>query len=64
MDTNRYAYNRTEERIIEKLNTLTNPETFYNDVRKFTRNIHSDRLINTWEIFTEIRHNELTGKED
>ena len=63
MDANRYAYNRTEAKIIEKLNTLTNPETFFEDVRKFTKNIHSDRLINIWECFSEIRHAEITGKE-
>ena len=63
MDANKYAYNKTEEKIIEKLNTLTNPETFYNDVRKLTRNTHSDRLINIWECFSEIRHTEITGKE-
>lgn len=61
MDVYRYAYNKTEAKIIEKLNSLHNPETFFNDVRRFTKNIHTDRLINIWECFSDIRYAEITG---
>lgn len=62
MDIYKYAYNKTEAKIIEKLNMLNNPETFFNDVRRFTKNIHTNRLINIWECFSEIRYNEITEK--
>ena len=49
---------------IEKLNNLTNSETFYKDVIKFTKNIHSDHGIRQWERLSEIRNAELElGKE-
>lgn len=62
MDIYKYAYNKTEAKIIEKLNTLNNPETFFNDVRRFTRQITTDHNIKTWERFSEIRYNEITEK--
>ena len=62
MDIYKYAYNKTEEKIIKKLNSLNNPETFFNDVRRFTRQITTDHNIKTWERFSEIRYNEITEK--
>ena len=60
-----YAITKYECHVIDKLNSLNNTETFFNDVRRFTKNIHNDRLINIWECFSEIRFNEITGnKED
>lgn len=63
MDVYRYAYNKTEARIIQKLNSLNNPETFHKDILKFTKNIHSDHLIRLWECFSEIRLAEIEGRE-
>lgn len=58
------AWNKTEERIIDKLNTLTNADTFWDDVKRFTKNLHSDRAIRSWEWLSEKRYNELCGIED
>jgi hypothetical protein len=56
---------KTERKIADKLNTLTNIDTFWNDVRKFTKSVHSDRAIELWQAYSEIRFNELiTGCED
>ena len=44
---------------IKKLNALNNINTFWNDVRKFTRYITSDHSIRRWEILSEIRYAEL-----
>lgn len=44
---------------IKKLNTLNNINTFWNDVRKFTRHITSDHSIRRWEILSQLRYMEL-----
>jgi hypothetical protein len=57
--------NAAERKIADKLNTLTNIDTFWDDVRKFTKNVHSDRSISIWQSLAEIRFDELrTGCED
>jgi hypothetical protein len=48
--------------VIDKLNTLNNPVTFFQDVRRFTRQITTDHYINIWQRLSEIRYNEITGK--
>ena len=45
---------------IDKLNKLTNPATFWDDVRKLTKNVHSDHIIYRWQCLAEIRYDELT----
>ena len=50
----RHDYSR-----IEKLNKLNNLDTFWDDVRKLTRNITSDHSIKRWQILSEIRYREL-----
>lgn len=60
MDKN-YAMTKYEYKVIDKLNTLTNPATFFQDVRRFTRQITTDHNIKTWEKFSEIRYAEITG---
>lgn len=44
---------------IEKLITLTDPETFWDDVRRFTRNVTSDHAIRRWQGLAEIRFDEV-----
>lgn len=44
---------------IEKLNQLTNISTFYDDVRRLTRNVYSDHAIKRWQCLSEIRYWEL-----
>lgn len=39
-------------------------DTFWNDVRKMTRNVHSDHVIGIWQCLAEVRFNELIGKEE
>lgn len=55
---------RRDVQKIEKLLTLTNPDTFWDDARKFTRNVSSDHAIRRWQCLAEIRFNEiLTANE-
>lgn len=56
------AITKYECHVIDKLNKLNNPVTFFQDVRRFTRQITTDHNIKTWERFAEIRYNEITGK--
>lgn len=50
---------------IDKLNGLKDINTFYDDVRRITKNVHSDRAIRAWERLSEQRYDELlTGIED
>lgn len=54
-----------EKRIAEKLNTLTDVSTFWEDVRKLTAKIRSDKSLSMWQSLAEIRCDELrTGCED
>lgn len=48
---------------IDKLNKLTNKETFWDDVRKLTKNVTSDHSIRRWECLAQARCDEL-NKED
>lgn len=56
-----YTMTKYECHVIDKLNTLTNPATFFQDVRRFTRQITTDHNIKIWERFSEIRYAEITG---
>lgn len=55
-----YAIEKRDISKIDKLNTLTNKETFWNDVRKFTKNVTSDHSIGRWQCLAEARWQELT----
>ena len=44
---------------IDKLNALTNIETFWDDVRRYTRYIKGDHSIKRWQCLAEIRYKEL-----
>ena len=56
-----YKYNwyANDYKIIEKLLTLKNEQTFWNDVRKFTKRIYSDRNISRWQTLAELRYMQL-----
>ena len=45
---------------IDKLNTLVNKETFWDDVRKITKNVASDHAIRRWQYLAEERYNEIS----
>ena len=57
----KYALSKNDVKIIDKLNTLSNAETFYDDVAKLTRLVYSDRSIRRWECLAEIRYAEMVG---
>lgn len=55
----------TEKKIAEKLNALTDVKSFWDDVRKMTAKVKSDRTLSTWTAWADIRYDELrTGCED
>lgn len=60
----RYAWTNSDIKRIDKLNALTNPDTFWDNVRKLTKNIHSDHVIGIWQCLAEVRYNELIGKTE
>ena len=62
MNHNRAIEGRDFARI-DKLNKLNNPATFWDDVRKLTRNVTSDHTIHRWQCLAECRFAELTGTE-
>lgn len=59
---NTYAMNTGDLSRIQKLNLLTDPKTFWNDVRRLTKNIKSDASIKSWQRLAEVRFNEIQGK--
>lgn len=44
---------------VRRLNELKNPITFWDDVRKMTKNTKSDHGIKRWQILSEIRYEEI-----
>lgn len=58
-DLYKLTFNRSEDKIADKLLTLNNVDTFFDDVRKFTKNVTSDRAIRSWERLAELRYNYL-----
>lgn len=55
----KYAWTRQEMRRIDKLNQLTNINTFWDDVRRLTKNVNSDHTIKSWQCLAEVRFEEL-----
>jgi hypothetical protein len=63
--TYKFAWEKRDYAKIDKLNALTNLETFWDDVRKLTRNVTSDHSIHSWQCLAEQRYAEiLTDCED
>ena len=44
---------------INALNKLTDLRKFWTNVRKLTKNVHSDHALKRWQILAEIRYKEL-----
>ena len=59
-----YIIERRDVQKIDKLLSLKNPDTFWDDVRKFTRNVSSDHAIRRWQGLAEIRFDELVMERD
>lgn len=53
------AYSREEYSRIDKLNSIVCLRTFWDEVRKLTCNLTSDRAVNSWQRLAEIRFSEL-----
>lgn len=51
---------KSEKSKAEKLNALTNIDTFWDDVRELTVRVTSDRIIHEWQYLAERRYDELT----
>lgn len=54
-----FAMERQDLARIDKLNTLSDISTFWNDVRKMTKRVTSDHSIGHWQAFAEMRFKEL-----
>lgn len=60
MTYNEYVMERRDIGRITKLNTLTDPNTFWVDVKKITRNTHGDHALGRWQVLAEIRYEEIS----
>ncbi len=56
------AIEARDNKRIDKLMALTNIDTFWEDVKKLTRNITSDHSLGRWLILAEKRYKELKGE--
>lgn len=53
------AYEKRDFARIAKLNKLTDPKTFWDDVRRLTSNTHGDHALGRWQVLAEIRYEEI-----
>lgn len=44
---------------IKKLKSLHNIDTFWEDVKQFTKNVRSDHSLRRWCLLAEVRYGEL-----
>ena len=58
----KYAGTCSDMKRIDKLNKMTNPETFWSEIDKITENLVSLTTINSWRMLAEIRYKELIGE--
>ena len=63
MTYNEYAMERRDIGRIDKLNKLTDLKTFWGEVKKLTRNTHSDHALNRWQVLAEARYEEFKKGE-
>ena len=62
MTYNEWIMEKRDIARITKLNTLTDTNTFWGDVKKLTKNTTSDHALNRWQVLAEARYEEI--KED
>lgn len=55
----RYAGTYSDMKRIDKLNKMTNHETFWSEIDNLTKNLVSLSAINSWNMLAEIRYKEL-----
>ena len=54
-----YAIESRDYGKIDKLNAITDKETFWSEVRKLTKNVRSDHAIKRWQCLADARWEEL-----
>ena len=54
-----YVIERNDYHKIKKLRALNNVNTFWDDVRKLTKNVYSDHSLSRWQILAEARFREI-----
>lgn len=59
MTYNECAMERRDIGRIAKLNKLTDPKTFWADVKRLTRNTYTDHALDRWQVLAEIRYEEI-----
>lgn len=57
----KFALSKNDIKIIDRINVLTNAETFWDDVRKLSKNVYSDKSIQRWKYLSEMRYKEIVG---
>lgn len=55
-----YVMEKHDYSRIKKLEGLHNVDTFWDDVRRLTKNVTSDHSLSRWQILAEVRYGELT----
>lgn len=55
----KFAFYPQDNKIIDKLLTINNIDNFWNDVKKFTQKVTSDRQIGSWQRLAELRYLQL-----
>lgn len=55
-----YVMEKQDYNKIKKLEGLHNVDTFWDDVRRLTKNVTSDHSLSRWQILAEARYGELT----
>ena len=64
MEAELQSYEVRDYSKIEKLLRLDNIKTFYDDVRKLVKNVHSDHSIKRWQCLAEIRYKQLIKESE
>ena len=57
-----YAMEKRDYARIDKLNNLTDVDTFWNDVRRLTSQVKGSHAGSRWQILAEARYRELKGE--
>lgn len=57
--TYEYVMETNDLKRIDKLNKLTDKATFWQDVRKMTRCVHTDHALGRWQVLAEARYEEI-----
>ena len=62
--TYRFAIEKHDIGRIDKLNKLTDIKTFWDDVRKLTKNVFGSHADGRWQCLAECRYLELKGGKE